>query len=195
MTLTSQKTAAPQPPHVSFNLPGNQTTPQPDTPASPEPPLGGSEPTPTPESRTPQPPTEIPPDQKRSVILKAANEAAKVAALASEASSDYNETQEMAEDLLATADPNHTQSMEDAKSASATAHDAARCAKMAAQASQRADVLYAQIFDTTNGESPNIDTVKSLFKQLTSQTTKAEKARDKVKEYKNQVNGLSGLDI
>lgn len=199
MTLPGQKAAAPQPPQVSFNLAGtgNQTSPQgnpQDNPQGNGETLGGGEPS---ISRATTPPAADPmsADKKRSVILKAANEVAKVAALASEASNDYNETQEMAEDLLAAADPNNPQSMEDAKSASATAHDAARCAKIAAQASQRADVLYAQIFDTTNGESPSLDTVRSLFKQLTSQTSKAEKARDKVKEYKNQVNSLSGLDI
>ncbi|MDJ0599488.1 MAG: RebB family R body protein [Crocosphaera sp.] len=195
MTLPSQKTAAPQSPPVSFNLnqPPSQTTEQPNGEQ-----LGGeTSPAPSPDEQLagrsvgPQ----LTPDKKRSVILKAANEAAKVAALASEASNDYNETQEMAEDMLAAADPNDSQSMEDAKSASATAHDAARCAKMASQASQRADVLYAQIFDTANGPSPSLDTIRSLFKQLTGQTSKAEKARDKVKEYKNQVNGLSGLDI
>ncbi len=194
MTLPGQKAAAPPPqaPPASFNAPATGT---PSTsPPSSDPALGGGLP-PSPNSRSQPAGETITPDKKRSVILKAANEAAKVAALASEASNDYNETQEMAEDMLATANPHDSQSLEDAKSASATAHDAARFAKIASQASQRADVLYAQIFDTANGENPDLDTIKSLFKQLTSQTSKAEKARDKVKEHKNQVNGLSGLDI
>ncbi|MGK7954948.1 MAG: RebB family R body protein [Crocosphaera sp.] len=205
MTLPSQKTAAPQPPPVSFNLSANPTPTPPSgfqsdqsngettDQSSDEEKSGGREF--DNKLRAPSPQTIISQEKIRSAILQAANEAAKVAALASEASNDYNETQEMAEDLLATADPNDSQSMEDAKSASATAHDAAKCAKMASQASQRADVLYAQIFDTANGPSPSIDTLRSLFKQLTNQTSKAEKARDKVKEHKNQVNILSGLDI
>ncbi len=196
MTLPGQKTAAAQAPVAppAFNPPGTGTATQPTPPSTGEPPLGGGLP-PAHNQMSPPVGETIPPDKKRSVILKAANEAAKVAALASEASNDHNETQEMAEDMLATADPHNSQSLEDAKSASATAHDAARLAKIASQASQRADVLYAQIFDTVNSESPSLDTVKSLFKQLTGQTSKAEKARDKVKECKNQVNGLSGLDI
>lgn len=193
MTLPGQNAAAPQPPQnpsagqFTGQAPGGQPSggqPPGGQPPGGEP-LGGQSPGAGSKSA-------ISPDQKRSLILKAANEAAKVAALASEATNHYNQAQEKAEDILANADPKNSQSIEDAKSSSATAHEAAKHSKMASQASQRADVLYGQIFDEANSENPDIDTIKNLLKQMTSHTAKAETARDKVKEHKNQIDSVAG---
>lgn len=65
---------------------------------------------------------------------------------------------------------------------------------MASQAAQKAEVLYNKIFNATNSKIPDIDTIKNLYKQLRNQVVRAETARDKVREYKAQLESIADLD-
>ena len=137
---------------------------------------------------TPPPGNTISPDQKKKAVRLAADKAAKAAEAASEASSLYNEGQEKAENILNNAKPDES-SLEKAKTASSLATQAARESKKASQASEKADALYSKIFDAV-ASNPDVDEIKRYMKQLIQEQVKTESARDKVKEYKEQIEDL-----
>ncbi len=128
-------------------------------------------------------------DQYKKIVRSAADKATKAAEAASQASSDYNEAQEKAEDILRNAKPDES-SLEKAKTASSIAHNAAKESKKASQASEKADALYSKIFD-----SKDMDEIKRYARQLIQEQIKTEAARDKVKEYKQQIEDLQGEDF
>ena len=168
MTLPSQKVAAP----LQLSLNPAQTKPDE---------LKSTQQKDNLEPRTPERET-ISEDKKRSIILKVAQEVTKVADLASEASDSYRDAQESAKD--------HSNRPE----VNAEVLEASRYSTMASQAAQKAEVLYNKIFNATNSKIPDIDTIKNLYKQLRNQVVRAETARDKVREYKAQLESIADLD-
>ena len=181
MSLPSQKPAIQRTSLPNPGTPPDQSGIPPSSlikpPGAPEPP-GGEGP----------PSNEISDDQKKKAIRLAADKAAKAAEAASEASSLYNEGQEKAENILNDARPDES-SLEKAKTASSLATQAAKESKKASQASENADKLYSKIFDSI-ASNPDVDEIKRYMKQLIQEQVKTESARDKVKEYKEQIEDL-----
>ncbi|GBF82098.1 RebB family R body protein [Aphanothece sacrum] len=128
----------------------------------------------------------IPANEKRAMIRQAANDALKAAEAATQASADYAQAQEIAENHLnnATSDDGGV-SINKAKAASMHSHKAAAESKQASKASEKADVLYAKVFD-----SEDMEEITNYLQQLREERAKAEKARDQVKSYLQQVQAL-----
>ncbi|MGK7941425.1 MAG: RebB family R body protein [Crocosphaera sp.] len=194
MALPTQKTTSSLPVDLIKQLNGQKKDDEDENISANIPPTGGSA------------PNKLTDTETKAVILKAAQQAAKVAEIASQASADYNETQEIAEDVFKKLKPSGNPSSEgdqsesqtilnNAKAASTAAHNAARYSKLASQASQRADALYAQIFDAVHRDPPDRNTIKSLYRQLQSLVSKAEAAASKVREYQSNVKSLNDLDL
>ncbi len=123
-------------------------------------------------------------DQKKKIIRAAADKATKAAEAASQASSDYNEAQEKAEDILRNAKPDDS-SLDKAKTASSIAYKATQESKKASKASERADALYSKIYD-----SDDLEDIKRYHRLLIQEQIKTEVSRDKIQEYKQQIEDL-----
>ena len=136
----------------------------------------------------------IPPDQQKQILRAAAKFASKAAEAATEASANYAKAQEIAEQLFDNVpeDTDDSQVIKSAvgkaKSASATSNNAATESKKASQASENADALYDQIFDSI--ADGDMEKTEDYCKQLDTESKNAEAARDKVKEYLQQVEAI-----
>ena len=112
--------------------------------------------------------------------------AAKIAEMASEASNNYHETQEIAQDILTnvTLDDGGT-SLNNAKNAGALAYRASRELKQTSRALHRVHLLSARVFDSQDQQEVNM-----YLQQISKERTRIELAIKEIMNYKHEMDFL-----